>query len=141
MGQEWAKWPPKGSQSPLTRRENRYWADKKAWCPLSPGSCDGDRTWVDASGAEGSRSGGRLRPTEHYYSLPLMVKKDVGQGSGVPGGLERWSTPPESEFWLCHLPGVTSLGLDFPLVKDGIGGIMDKHENNMPSGRNQLQRS
>ena len=62
---------------------------------------------MDASGAEGSRSGGRLRPREHYYSLPLMVKKGLDQGSGVPDGLERWSTSPGSEFWLCHLPGVT----------------------------------
>ena len=62
---------------------------------------------MDASGAEGFRCGGRLRPRGHYYSLPLTVNEDLSQGSGVPGGLERWSAPPGSEFWLYHLPGVT----------------------------------
>ena len=62
---------------------------------------------MDASGAEGSRCGGRLRPREYDDNLPLTVNEDLGQGSGVPGGLESWSAPPGSEFWLCHLPSVT----------------------------------
>lgn len=67
-----------------------------------------------------------------------------GPGSGLWGARRPRKLVCITRVWILALPltkcYLTSLGLNFPLVKDGTGGIMDKYKNNVLSGRNQSQR-